>query len=64
MKITPLHTNITLYQGGVLDVRFVVYDDETGALADLTGYTGEASIRTDTADNAGDTELTITPGSV
>ena len=35
MKITPLRTNIEIYQGGVLDVRFIVYDDETGALADL-----------------------------
>lgn len=53
MKITPLRTNIEIYQGGVLDVRFVVYDDETGALADLTRYTGYAQVRTATADESG-----------
>lgn len=58
MKITPLRTNIEIYQGGVLDVRFVVYDDETGALADLTGYTGYAQVRTAPADESGTVELT------
>lgn len=60
MKITPLRTNIDIYQGGTLDVRFVVYDDETGALADLTGYTGYAEVRDGTADDSGTVELTPT----
>lgn len=58
MKITPLRTNLILYQGGTLDERFVVYDDETGALADLTGYTGDSEIRTASADDSGTVELT------
>lgn len=58
MKITPLRTNITLFQGGTLDERFLVYDDETGLLADLTGYTGDSEICTASADDSGDVELT------
>lgn len=58
MKITPLRTNIDIHQGGVLDVRFIVYDDETGALADLTGYTGYAEVRTAPADESGTVKLT------
>lgn len=60
MKITPLRVNIKLFQGGAFDERFVVYDDETGALADLTGYTGDAEIRTASADDSGTVELTPT----
>lgn len=58
MKITPLRTNIDIYEGGMLDVRFVVYDDETGGPAILVGYTGFAQVRTDTADNSGTVVLT------
>lgn len=58
MKITPLRTNITVHQGGTLDERFIIYDDETGALADLTGYTGDSEIRTASADDSGTVELT------
>jgi len=53
MKITPLRTNIEIYQGGVLDVRFIVYDDETGELADLNGYTGYCEVRDAPADESG-----------
>lgn len=53
MKITPLRTNIDIYQGGTLDVRFLVYDDETGELADLNRYTGFCQVRTAPADESG-----------
>lgn len=58
MKITPLRTNIEIYQGGVLDVRFIVYDDETGELADLDGFTGYCQVRTAPADDSGTVCLT------
>jgi len=58
MKITPLRTNIDIYQGGVLDVRFIVYDDETSALADLNAYTGYCEVRDGPADESGTVMLT------
>ena len=61
MKITALEDNdLVIYQGGTLDRRYIVYDEETGALADLTGYTGECTVSTAAHDDAGTVLLTPT----
>ena len=61
MKISPVEDNdLVIYQGGVLDRRYIVYDEETGELADLTGYTGACTVATAPEDEGGTVVLTPT----
>ncbi|NMC35028.1 MAG: hypothetical protein GYA36_21615 [Veillonellaceae bacterium] len=61
MKIMPLEDNdLIIHQGGVLDRRYVVVDEEDPDNTDLTGYTGECTVATASEDESGTVVLTPT----
>lgn len=61
MKISPVEDNeLVIHQGGVLDRRYVVVDEEDPDNTDLTGYTGECTVATASEDESGTVVLTPT----